>query len=100
MIFTPDEIANGLERLGRAQDAKYLQQVLLQALLSVDQSDEKSSTARAEFGKRIFAAELVKALKFDASNDGPDATELIRGRQRERPEPVRRHLRRRLPNDL
>lgn len=89
MIFPDDEVANGLERLSRYPEARYLKQVLLTELLKVSGQNQKAGAVRVLEGRRSFADELIKKLKFEPQkNDaGPDATELIRRpAQRERAE--------------
>ncbi|MBV8895530.1 MAG: hypothetical protein JO051_03385 [Acidobacteriaceae bacterium] len=98
MNYPPDEVAAGIEQLGRSPYAKFLQQVLLEEVLGITGPGQQSSAVNFSEGRRSFAAELIKRLKFEPTpqNDGPDAAKLIRGpERRERADTDRRSLRRR-----
>lgn len=80
MVFSEEEIANGLERLARAEGAKFLRQLLLDELLYVPSDALEASAFLKLHGRRSLARDLLRKLPFDNAEQRdtaePSAAEL------------------------
>jgi len=81
VIFTDQEVADGLKRLARSPDAKFLRQLLLQVQLSTGGDMSSLGALAHEQGRRTLAQQLMSAITFAQEPDErvspePNAAEL------------------------
>lgn len=69
MIFTDEEVADGLHRLARAEGAKFLRQVLLDELLYVPSDASDAGAFLKLHGRRSLARDLIRKLSFDNADE-------------------------------
>lgn len=82
-VFTDQEVADGLVRLGRSPDAKFLRQLLVQVLVAVPAETLSDGALRHFEGRRNLARTLITVcnLNADAAEKAgtiDDAAHLVR----------------------
>lgn len=101
MIYGEQEIAEGLKKLGRYPEGKYLAQVLISELQMLEARVSDHGALAALQGRRSLAATLLTALELRVADltrpDQPDPGELVPGGSAPRRINVERQSRRRVP---
>lgn len=83
MVFSDEDVALGLNALGRTREAEFLRQWLSMRLLRVASEAADARALAIEHGRRLLAAELLKAIETPESADARDdlASHVHRPRQ-------------------
>jgi hypothetical protein len=83
MVFSDEDLALGLNALGRTREAEFLRQWLATRLIRVASEVVDVRALSVEHGRRLLAAELLKAIETPESADARDdlASHVHRPRQ-------------------
>jgi hypothetical protein len=78
VTFTDQEIREGIARLGKQPDAKFLRKRLLSILMSLPPADAGHGALAEQNGRRTLASDLLNALEFTTDGRTDDDAELAR----------------------